>query len=204
MARRLVQPKALVLVALVLLLGMTVVAQQGAPTNGEWRRIGGDGGSTRYSPLDQINAQNVKNLKIAWTWKGDNFGGGLEIKNENTPLMVDGVLYFTAGDRRAVVAADPGTGETLWTWRIDEGTRTNSVRKNNRGVAYWTSGRESRILTVTPGYQLVSLDAKTGHADVSFGKDGIVDLTKEVEKDANFDTSIGHLMNTSPPMVFGN
>ena len=75
--------------------------QKGAPANGEWRRIGGDGGSTRYSPLDQINAQNVKELKIAWTWKGDNFGGGLEIKNENTPLMVDGVLYFTAGDRRS-------------------------------------------------------------------------------------------------------
>src|ERR1700741_5514741 len=81
--------------------------QQGAPANGEWRRIGGDGGSTRYSPLDQINATNVKNLKVAWTWKGDNFGSGLEIKNENTPLMVDGVLYFTAGGRRALRGGAP-------------------------------------------------------------------------------------------------
>src|SRR5215510_4922088 len=120
MARLVYRPKLLASFALlVLALAMTVAAQQGAK-NGEWRRIGGDGGNTRYSPLDQINAANVKNLKIAWTWKGDNFGSGLEMKNENAPLMVDGVLYFTAGDRRAVVAADPGTGETLWVYRYPE------------------------------------------------------------------------------------
>src|SRR5689334_8245781 len=66
--------------------------QKGAQPNGEWRRIGGDGGNTRDSPLDQISPQNAKDLKVAWTWKGDNFGSGLEIKTENTPLMVDGVL----------------------------------------------------------------------------------------------------------------
>src|SRR5687768_12178587 len=174
-----------------LLLAMTIVAQQGAK-NGEWRRIGGDGGNTRYSPLDQINAQNVKNLRVAWTWKVDNYGSGLEMKNENTPLMVDGVLYFTAGDRRAVVAADPGTGETLWVYRYEEpADRITGVRKNNRGVAYWSDGRgQSRILTVTPGYQLISLNAKTGGVDPAFGNRGIVDLTEQVEKDSNFNPSI--------------
>ena len=82
--------------------------------------------------------------------------------------------------------------------------RTDGVRKNSRGVAYWTDGQQSRIFTVTPGYQLVALDAKNGHPIASFGKDGIVDLTKEVEKDANFNPVVGHLMNTSPPLVFGN
>src|SRR5262245_565059 len=169
-----------VVVAATLLCVRGASGHQGA-TNGEWRRIGGDGGNTRYSPLDQLNAQNVKSLKIAWSWKGDNFGSGLEIKNENTPLMVDGVLYFTAGDRRAVVAANPGTGETLWVYRYEESTdRTVGVRKNNRGVAYWTDGRQSRILTVTPGYELISLDAKTGHTDAAFGIKGIVDLTEQV------------------------
>jgi quinoprotein glucose dehydrogenase len=188
-----------------LLLTIGVSGQQGAPKDGQWPKNYGDSGNTRYSPLDQINADNVKNLKIAWTWKGDNFGSGIEIKNENTPLMIDGVLYFTAGDRRAVVAANPGTGETLWTYRYEEPAERVSVsRKNNRGVAYWTDGRQSKILTVTPGYNLIALDAKTGHPDVAFGKDGIVDMTKEVEKDANYDESIGHLMNTSPPMIFGN
>src|SRR4029450_8823530 len=102
-----------VVVAATLLCVGGASGQQGAPTNGEWRRIGGDGGHTRDPPLDQINAQNVKNLKVAWTWKGDNFGSGLEIKNENTPLMVNGVLYFTAGDRRAVGAGEVGRGHTV-------------------------------------------------------------------------------------------
>ena len=191
------------LIATPLLLPVDLVGQQGA-TAGEWRRIGGDGGSTRYSPLDQITAQNVGTLRLAWTWRGDNFGSVPEIKNETTPLMVGGVLYFTAGDRRAVVAADAGTGETLWVWRLDEGARLDGVRRNSRGVSYWTDGRQARILVVTPGYQLVSLDAATGNPDPRFGEEGIVDLTKAVEKDANFNPAIGHLMNTSPPLVSGN
>ena len=189
---------------LFVLVSLVVTARQGRPPAGEWRRTGGDQGNTRYSPLDQINAGNVKDLKIAWVWRGDNFGSQPEYKNETTPLMIDGVLYFTAGDRRSVVAADPGTGETLWVWRLDEGGRTDGVRKNSRGVAYWSDGQQSRIFTVTPGYQLAAMDAKTGRPIASFGKDGVVDLTKEVEKDANFNPLVGHLMNTSPPLVSGN
>jgi quinoprotein glucose dehydrogenase len=191
------------LIILVAALATGIAGQQGAPS-GEWRRIGGDAGSTRYSALDQITAQNVKGLRIAWTWRGDNFGSGPEFKNETTPLMVGGVLYFTAGDRRSVVAADAGSGETLWVWRHDEGARAQSVRKNSRGVAYWTDGRRSRILLATPGYQLVSLDAKTGQPDPDFGENGIVDMTRVLEKDANFNPAIGHLMNTSPPLIVGN
>jgi quinoprotein glucose dehydrogenase len=186
-----------------LLLAVGVAGQQRA-ASGEWRRVGGDAASTRYAPLDQITAQNVKTLQIAWTWRGDNFGSGPEHKNETTPLMVDGVLYFTAGDRRAVVAADAGTGETIWIWRMNEGARAEGVRRNSRGVSYWSDGRAARILVVTPGYQLVSLDAATGDPTPSFGEEGVVDLTKAVEKDANFNPAIGHLMNTSPPLISGN
>ena len=203
MARRMLHLRLMRVAALGLLVTVVVSGQQKVP-QGEWRRAGSDGGNTRYSPLDQINADNVRNLKIAWTWRSDNYGSQPEIKNETTPVMVDGVLYFTAGDRRSVVAADAGTGETLWIWRLDEGGRTDGVRKNSRGVAYWTDGREARIFTVTPGYQLAALDARNGHPITSFGKNGIVDLTLEVEKDANFDPLVGHLMNTSPPLVSGN
>jgi len=193
-----------VILTVLSLLASTAATQQGGAPNGEWPRIGGDGGSTRYSPLSQIDASNVKNLRIAWTWRSDGFGSAPEYKNETTPIMVDGVLYFTASDRRVVVAADPATGETLWTWQLDEGARAAGVRRNHRGVAYWTDGRKARIFTVTPGYQLASLDAKTGRPDPAFGKNGVVDLTLEVEKDANFNTAVGHLMNTSPPLVSGN
>ena len=108
----------MVLAALVYTL--PAVAQTGAK-GGEWRFYAGDGGSTKYSALDQINRDNVKNLRIAWRWKTDNFGPNPEFYYEATPLMVKGVLYTTAGYRRAVAAIDAATGETVWTYRMDEG-----------------------------------------------------------------------------------
>src|SRR5262245_25381010 len=92
------------LVMILLLAVIPVFAQYGVK-DGQWRFYGGDLGSTRYSSLDQINADNVKDLAVAWTWKSDNFGTR-EFKSETTPIMVNGVLYFTAGDRRSVVAID--------------------------------------------------------------------------------------------------
>ena len=81
--------------------------QKGSP-GGEWRAYSADAGSTRYSPLDQITRDNVKSLQVAWTWKFDNFGTPAQtVTTETTPLMVDGVLYFPAGQRRTVVAAAP-------------------------------------------------------------------------------------------------
>jgi quinoprotein glucose dehydrogenase len=124
------------------LAAIPVGAQQGA-ANGEWRYYGGDSGTTKYSPLDQINATNVKNLRIAWTWGAENFGKRPESNWEVTPLMVvEGVLYFTAGSRRVVVALNASGGETLWMYRLDEGARGNQVaRTNNRGLAYWSEGK---------------------------------------------------------------
>src|SRR5499427_8714537 len=91
-------------------------AQYGAK-NGEWRFYGGDAGSTKYSPLDQINASNVKNLQVVWRWKAQNMGPSPQTAWEVTPLMIGGKLYFTAGTGRTVVAADALTGETLWLYR---------------------------------------------------------------------------------------
>src|ERR1700681_2589584 len=85
-------------------------AQQGAPATGEWRVYGGDTGSTRYSPLDQINAANVKSLQVVWRWKAQNMGPTPQSAWEVTPLMAGGKLFFTAGVVRTVVAADAATG----------------------------------------------------------------------------------------------
>ena len=117
--------------------------RQNGMSSGRWRAYSAEEASTRYSPLDQITRDNVKNLEVAWTWKFDNYGRRRETATtETTPLMVSGVLYFTAGQRRTVVAADAGTGETLWTWRPDEGARFDQApRKVHRGVAYWTDGQ---------------------------------------------------------------
>jgi quinoprotein glucose dehydrogenase len=146
--------------------------------NGEWPYYTADLKGTRYSPLDQINASNFKELEVAWRFKTDNLGTRPEYKLEGTPLMVKGVLYATGGTRRAVVALRAETGELLWTHSEFEGARAvNAPRQlSGRGLSYWTDGKDERILYVTPGYRLVELDAKTGQRISSFGKDGIVDL----------------------------
>src|SRR3954467_6377695 len=94
--------------------GTLVVRAQSGARNGEWRAYGADEASTHYSPLDQIHKDTGKNLTGGWTWKFDNFGASNQEVNttETTPLMVNGILYFTAGQRRNVVAVKGDTGET--------------------------------------------------------------------------------------------
>src|SRR6516162_3186664 len=165
--------------------GVRVSGQSGAP-NGEWRTYGGDLGNTRYAPLDQINKANFNTLEVAWRFKTDKLGPRPEFNYESTPLMVGGVIYVTAGSRRAVVALDAATGELLWMHGEREGARGEAAPRklSGRGLAYWTDGRDdSRILYVTPGYQLVALDAKTGETVKSFGKKGIVDLKQDDDQE---------------------
>src|SRR6185369_12059416 len=164
-------------------------AQQGA-RNGEWKTYGGDLGNTRYSPLDQIDASNFSKLDVAWRFKTDSLGPSREYTFESTPLMVDGIVYSTAGSRRAVVALDAVTGELLWVHRLEEGERgKNAPRQlSGRGLAYWKSGNDARILYVTPGYQLIALDARTGLRVPTFGKAGIVDLKQNDDQDMDLVT----------------
>jgi quinoprotein glucose dehydrogenase len=167
----------------------------------EWLFNRGDAGSTGYSPLDLINKDNVSKLRIAWRWKTDNFGPGLESNLEATPLMADGILYTTAGLRRDVVAIDARTGETLWMYRIDEGERGRNAPRNNsgRGVSYVRSSGSAIIYCVTPGFQLIALDAKTGTPINSFGQRGIVDL--KLQLDEAVDTITSPIGSSSPPLV---
>ena len=107
--------------------------------------------------------------------------------------MVHGVVFTTAGSRRAVVALDGATGEMLWMHSENEGTRGSVAPRqlSGRGLAYWTDNREERILYVTPGYRLVALDAKTGIPVAGFGKNGVVDL--KLEDDQQIDLARIHL-----------
>jgi quinoprotein glucose dehydrogenase len=183
--------------------GALLLGQSGA-TNGEWPSYGGDLGHTRYSSLAQIDATNFNKLEVAWRFKTDSLGPRPEYQFESTPLMAKGVLYTTAGSRRAVVALDAGTGEMLWMHSENEGARgANAPRQlSGRGLAYWTDGRESRILYVTPGYRLVALDAKTGAPVSSFGKNGAVDL--KLDDDQEMDLITGEVGLHSTPTVAKN
>ena len=114
----------------------------GTTSAATWRRRG-------YSPLDQINTTNFSKLEVAWTWRGDNFGPAVDTIFRSTPLYVDGLLYTVAGERRAVVAIDPGTGETIWTYHEPHTTRFARGMRNNygKGVAFAeVGGRRADLL----------------------------------------------------------
>jgi quinoprotein glucose dehydrogenase len=176
-------------------------AQSYGTQNGEWQTYGGDLRSTRYSPLDQINADNFNKLEVAWRFKTDPLGPRPEYQLQTTPLMIKGVVYFTAGTRRAVVALDAQTGEMLWMYSLNEGKRGESAPRqlSGRGVTYWTDGREDRIIYVTPGYQMVALNAKDGKPVQSFGKNGVVDLKQD--DDQAMDLVTGEIGLHSAPLV---
>src|SRR5438477_3728543 len=196
--------QALLTISCVILAATAPVLGQTGAKNGEWPTYGGDLGHTRYAPLDQITAANFDKLEIAWRFKTDSLGPRPEYQFESTPLMVKGIVYSTAGTRRAVVALDAATGELLWVHGEHEGERGAAAPRqlSGRGLAYWSDGREERIVYVTPGYRLIALDAKTGVPIPSFGKDGIVDL--KLEDDQVMDLVNGEVGLHAAPIVAGN
>jgi quinoprotein glucose dehydrogenase len=194
------------MIAVVLAFGtMASVHGQTGAQKGEWRTYGGDLGHTRYAPLDQITAANFGTLEIKWRLKTDNLGPRPEFNLESTPLMVNGRLYSTAGTRRSVIALDAATGELIWVHGENEGARGAAAPRqlSGRGLAYWTDGKEERILYVTPGYRLVALDARTGNPVAGFGRSGIVDLKEEFDKQ-KLDLVNAPVGLHSTPIVGGN
>ncbi|HEV2387901.1 MAG TPA: pyrroloquinoline quinone-dependent dehydrogenase [Candidatus Acidoferrales bacterium] len=172
----------------------------------EWPSYAADLGGTRYRPLDQINASNFNQLEVAWTFKTDNLGTRPEYKLEGTPLMVNGVLYATAGTRRDIVALDAATGELLWVHGEHEGARGADAPRqlSGRGLAYWSDGKAERIVYVTPAYFLIELDAKTGQRVPSFGNGGAVDLKLNDDQTILPDLTTGEIGLQSAPVVAGD
>ena len=174
-----------VLAALIIaVLAWSASAQQGA-VDTEWRSYSADLGSTKYSPLDQIDADNVAALEIAWTRRAvdqsilDQAPGLSYADNFRvTPLMIDGVLYSPNGVG-LVEAFDAGTGETIWV-QEPVGEKPQAYRETpsraTRGVAYWSDGTDQRVI-VNRGRYLTALNAKTGKTYPEFGDGGHVDLT---------------------------
>jgi quinoprotein glucose dehydrogenase len=209
-----------VLVAVVALgaaIGMsaTLGGQTGAGSSQsetEWRFFGGDAGATRYSSANQINAANVRDLRVAWRWSARNFGPRPANQMQVSPLIVGGVMYTTAGINRDVVALDAATGQLLWHWRpTGELLRWFDMidplaRSAGRGVSYWTDGAgDERIFVVMNSYMLVALDANTGRQVSSFGNNGVVDLAANLRwTERPGLPREGRVANTSPVAIVGN
>ena len=177
-----------------------VTAQHGAP-DGEWPTYGGDLGHTRYAPLDQINANNFGDLELAWRFSTANMGPGPEFIFQSTPLMVDGVVYTTAGTRRVAMAIDAATGELLWLHRLNEGERGEGAprRLSGRGLTYWDDGADGVVFYVTPGYRLIALNAQTGRRMPNFGDNGMTDLKQGLDQE--IDPTMGEIGLHAAPII---
>ncbi len=194
------------LVLSIFMLSVMIGSAQGQSSSkpGEWPTYGADLANSRYRPLDQINGSNFGKLEVAWRFKTDSLGNRPEYKLEGTPLMVNGVVYATAGSRRAAIALDAATGELLWVHGEHEGARGAAAPRqlSGRGLAYWTDGKnDARIFYTTPGYRLIALNARTGALVPSFGKGGAVDLKLEDDQIISPDLVSGEIGIQSAPVV---
>jgi len=150
----------------------------------EWRYYGGDPGGTRFSPLTQISRENVRRLKRVWTYhtgEADRGGNSTDRHTvapfESTPLIVDGVLYFSTPSNR-VIALHAETGAEIWTYDPQGGSGKPRRYYQHRGVSYWQSktGQDRRIVFGTFDGRLIELDAGTGALSKEFGNGGTIDL----------------------------
>jgi len=216
--------------ALLALFGVSApgFAQLTGVENGEWRYLGGDAGHTRSSQLNQINASNFDKLKVAWIFRGDNFGPGLEFTARSTPVYADGMLYTVIGQRRQVVAIDAASGETKWTFREPETSRYYRSPRTDfgKGVAYAKVDGRGIIYISTPGFFLWALDAETGRPLDNWGttpvplknfpKSGVIDMIPDLvrdwgpwltwrgekyDPDYGLPRKLGEITCSSPPIV---
>jgi quinoprotein glucose dehydrogenase len=225
--------------ALALAIGASGLGQQGAgpaPGTVEWTNITGSSAGTRYSPIDQINASNFSTLKVAWEWRGVKDAGvnlGVEVQGQGPvvnarglPIYAEGMLITVSGPRRTVVALDPTTGKTLWTFQEPTTARHEySMRANHgKGVAYTRINGRGVVLVTTPAFFMHALDAKTGRPLANWGgavpidgfpKTGSVDLLKDLIADwgpwvkakqkynpvNGLPLELGYITSSSPPIV---
>jgi quinoprotein glucose dehydrogenase len=160
------------------------LSAQGRTPVGEWRHYSGDNDGAKYSPLSQIDKDNVQKLRIAWRWESADRSLQLSNplwragRNEQTPLMVNGTLYMVTG-LGLVAALDPETGTTRWVYNPESyhAGVPNNGGFLQRGFGYWTDGTKERLLVGTADAYVISVDARTGKPDLSFGTKGKADLT---------------------------
>ena len=197
------------LAAILLLTSNLVVAQDTI----EWTTLGNDFAHTRYTPANQITAENFSELEVAWEWNGASFNA---VSGRSTPSFINGKLYTVAGAARSVIALDPKTGETLWTYREPNTPRGDySMRADyGKGVGYAEVDGRGVIYIISPAFFLTALDADTGIPLEGFGKpvpidgfpeSGVVDLLGDLghpyDPYNGIPLETGYITSSSPPIV---
>ena len=187
-----------------------VAAAQQSRSSVDWPSYGNDAGGLKYSPIADINRDNVARLDTVFTWSANerNIAASEGQKSarpgqfQATPLAIRDTLYFPTAFNR-VIALDAASGRELWSfdpqpWKT-YGQPSNGTGFVHRGVATWTNGRERRVF-INSRWRLIALDASTGKPIPSFGTNGEVDLTAGLSRAIRKE----HYTNTSPPVVWGD
>ena len=192
---------------------LVAAASVSAQDTVEWTSLGSDAAHTRYSAADKITADNFGELKEAWIWDGASYDAA---SGRSTPSYIDGKLFTVAGPRRHVVAIDPETGETIWSYREPNTFRWEySMRADyGKGVAYAEVDGKGVVYISTPAFFLVALDADTGAPLEGFGKPvpiegfpetGVVDLLADLGHDYDpyygIPKEVGYITASAPPIV---
>ena len=199
-----------VLVPCLILMSPGLTSAQSAD---QWFTLGNDFAHTRYTTADELSPENFGNLEVAWEWDGASFGA---VSGRSTPSLIDGLLYTVAGYNRHVIAIDPKTGETVWSYREPKTPRAEySMRADyGKGVAFGYIDGQGVVLIVSPGFFLTALDAKTGvpldewGAPVGvdgFPESGVVDMLKDLghpyDPYEGIPLETGYITSSSPPIV---
>ena len=179
----------------------------------QWTTLGNDFAHTRYSPADLIDAENFDQLEVAWEWDGSSFQAQ---SGRSTPSYINGLLFTVAGARRHVIAIDPKTGETVWSYREPNTERWQySMRADyGKGVGYAQVDGRDVIYIISPAFFLTALDAETGAPLEGFGKPvpidgfpktGVVDLLADLghpyDPYKGLPLERGYITSSSPPIV---
>ncbi len=171
----------------------------------EWPAYGGDPGGMRHAAIDQITPDNVKQMKVAWTYRTGELDyykdneAGEKAAFEATPIMVEGTLYLSTPSNR-VMAIDAASGAEKWKFDPEVDLREGYSEITSRGVSTWPGPDvvqkdvQRRIYVATIDGRLIALFAATGQPVPDFGKKGTVDLRK----------GVGNISVTSPPAIIGN
>lgn len=180
-------------------------------SKGDWGAYGRDAGGARFAPLDGINRSNVQRLRVAWTYRTGDVHDGRNSKSRTafqvTPIMVDGMLFFSTPFSR-VIALDAETGRERWAYdpKIDLGV-SYANQLLSRGVSTWLDARPGaagrpcarRIMHGTNDGRLIALDAANGRPCADFGVQGQVTLTDGIGV-----WNPGEYQVTAPPVILGD
>ena len=167
-----------------------------------WEMANGNSTANKYSSLTQIDTTNVQQLQVAWEYHTSDADTAAHSQIQCNPIIVNGVVYGTSPQLK-LFAVDAATGKQKWAFSsydtITEEKKGHFNLNNNRGVTYWSDGKNDQRIFYTAGPYLHAIDANTGKLVKSFGMNGKVDLHDGLEMENVKDLFI---TSTSPSSIY--